>query len=169
MSQIDFERGVALSIDIKIADHCQLIFKNATKELKVESKFSRYQLKAERDALRQGLDEFQSGFAALRRRPLPEVGKALGLLHLLGRKILYRLFDDKEKLNEAQQMCWDACPNRRQPGWEQPGRDPASLPPHVIEVRTAVDHGIPIDLLPLLDPMKPRPVERELCWVFPVL
>jgi hypothetical protein len=155
MSRIDLTNGVALSIRIKIADSCRLIFKNATKELEVESNLSRDQLKSEREDLRRDLDEFRKGFSAPSPRLLPDVGKALSRLHLRGRIILHHLFDDHEKLVEARDMCREACPN-----WEQPGWDPDSLAPRLIEVRTAVEYGIPIDILPLLDPIKPSPVEN---------
>jgi hypothetical protein len=154
MTQIDLVHGVALSIRIKIADRCQLIFRNATKELEVESDFSRDQLKREREGLRRDLEEFQNSFVAPDQRPLRDVGEALSQLHFRGRTILHHLFGSDEKLMEARDICREACPN-----WERPGWDSASLAPHLIEVRTAVDHGIPIDLLPLLDPLKPAPAE----------
>jgi hypothetical protein len=154
MSPIDIENGAALSIRIKIADHCQLTFNNKSKELSVESTLSRYHLKTEREALRGDLDEFQKSFVAQEQPPLRNVSEALGRLHLRGRTILRRLFGSEEKLMEARDMCREACPN-----WHQPGWDPASLAPRLIEVRTAVDYGIPIDLLPLLDPLKPAQAE----------
>src|SRR6516225_1901388 len=130
MSPIDIENGAALSIRIKIADHCQLTFNNKSKELSVESTLSRYHLKTEREALRGDLDEFQKSFVAQEQPPLRNVSEALGRLHLRGRTILRRLFGSEEKLMEARDMCREACPN-----WHQPGWDPASLAPRLIEVR----------------------------------
>lgn len=149
---------MSLCIRIKIADKCQVIFEDKVrgKIVKKESTLSRDRLKSVCEPLRPALEKFQSGFIALQERPARAVGEALLRLHFEGRQILYALFDDDdEKLDEAAQMCRDACPN-----WQQPGWDPNSFAPQVIEVRTFVDYGLPIDLLPILHPFyKPKDTE----------
>ena len=149
-------RGAALSVGIKIAERCELTFQDAAgRMLMVESRLSRDRLKSICTSLRPALEEFQKNFSALQQRPLRHVGRALADLQLHGRNLLYCLFgDDDEKLRAASAMCRAACPN-----WAQPGWSPSSFAPRFIEVRTAVNYGLPIDLLPLFDLTKARAVD----------
>lgn len=155
MSEID--QGTALSIRITITDHCQLVFHNDADppDLVVDSELSRDQLKSLCDDLRPQLERFQNSMVPSEQGSERAAGEALRKLHLAGREILYELFVSKDKLRRAQEMCMHACPSYPSPGW-----DPNSLAPKVIQVKTSVGYGLPIDLLPLLDPMTPRPVEN---------
>jgi CHAT domain-containing protein len=144
--------GAALRIGVRIDDRCQLTFEAGDKKIPIQSTLNLTQLRQERDSLRADLEAVRETLVGSDVRTWPSVGAALQKLHLRGRTIVYRLFGEAD-IGPVIDLCRAALGVSHWP--PRPGWEAESLAPHLIEVDTHPDYGIPYDMLPLLDFDKP--------------
>jgi hypothetical protein len=150
-------RGAALSIEVRIGDHCDIALSERTKSepLRVRSGFRSEMLTDMRKRTREALEVFRK---AAQEPSLHGVAAALAKLRFCGWQTLYQLFDgDSEKLVAASKMCQEVNPLWRRQRCEANSERTLApiLSPGIVEVRTRADYGIPFDMLPLFDLAKP--------------
>jgi hypothetical protein len=143
--------GAPLSIKVRIGRTCRVMIQRDDDQVIGRSELSLTQLADQRRLLRQSFDAFRKALAVPKQNYLPHVLDALRQLHQRGRQLLREMFGQNlRELNKATDLCRAACPNWRDPGW-----NPKSLAPPLIEVHSPWQDGIPIDMLPLLDHSRP--------------
>jgi hypothetical protein len=150
--------GAPLSIEIKIETECRIIVKNESETVEAVSRLSQTKLNSVNKKLREDLDKFRTALATVQQWSVEHVAEQLLLLQRRGRLILGELFQgDPDKLVKTVGMCNSACPN-----WGQPGSEPDSLTPGLIIVRTPLDSGIPVEMLPLFELETPDEFKKDL-------
>jgi hypothetical protein len=139
--------GAQLLIEVEIGTRCRIRIEDSTeRHVEVTSELSEIRLQGIKDEFRAELEAFRTALASQSQWRLGNPADALLSLQKRGRLTLNELFGGQgAKIDEAMQLCRDACPNWETPGWEN-----NSWKPPVVIVRAKLGAGIPIELLPWL-------------------
>jgi hypothetical protein len=160
----------ALTIEIDIGAACQIKFTGREQqETVLNPKFTKHNLATLRLEVKQRLAEFSARLATSIRatEPRVDVGEAMVALREMQRFGCYVLLElmgeGRAKLPKIVNLVRSACtgyaPDAK---WTVPRWGAQVAPPQLIVFKTSVEDGIPVDILPLLDPYGETPDVPEI-------